>query len=61
MKCWIKRLNRDVYFENHIGVEMCPNKWTYKSEAKLFDSVAEARATIKVYKLKNCEVEKCGK
>ena len=61
MKCWIKRLNRDVYFENHIGVEMCPNKWTYKSEAKLFDSVAEARATIKVYKLKNCEVKKCRK
>lgn len=61
MKCWIKRLNRDVYFENHIGVEMCPNKWTYKTDAKLFDSVAEARATIKVYKLKNCEVEKCGK
>lgn len=61
MKCWIKRLNSDAYFEKHVGVEMCPNKWTYKSEAKLFDSVAEARATIKVYKLKNCEVEKCTK
>lgn len=61
MKCWIKRNNSDAYFEKHIGVEICPNKWTYKPEAKLFDSVAEARATIKVYKLKNCGVEKCGK
>ena len=61
MKCWIKRLNSDAYFEKHIGLEMCQNKWTYKHDAKLFDSVAEARATIKVYKLKNCEVEKCTK
>ena len=52
MKCWIKRLNADTYFEKHVGVEMCPNKWTYKADAKIFDSVAEARATIKIYKLK---------
>lgn len=61
MKCWIKKSNSDAYFEKHIGVEMCPNKWTYKQDAKLFDNVAEARATIKVYKLRNCEVEKCTK
>lgn len=61
MKCWIKRIDRDSYFNKHIGIDICPNLWTYKSEAKLFDSVAEARATIKVYKLKNCEVEKCTK
>lgn len=54
-------MNRDSYFNKHIGIDVCPNLWTYKFEAKLFDSVAEARATIKVYKLKNCEVEKCSK
>ena len=61
MKCWIKRLNSDAYFEKNLGIEMCPNKWANKQNAKLFDSVAEARAIIKVYKLKNCEVEKCTK
>ena len=61
MKCWIKRLNSDAYFQKHVGVEMCPNLWTYKAYAKIFDTVAEAKATIKVYKIKNCMVKKCGK
>lgn len=58
MKCRIKKINKDSYFNKHIGIEMCPNLWTYKDGAKVFNSVAEARATIKLCKLKNVEVEK---
>lgn len=58
MKCRIKRIDRDSYFNKHLGLEMCPNLWTYRDNAKVFNSVAEARATIKLFKLKNVEVEK---
>ncbi len=58
MKCRIKKLNSEMYFNKHLGIEMCPNKWTFKDEAKVFDSVAEGRATMKVYKLKNVEIDK---
>lgn len=58
MKCRIKKIGRDVYFNKHVGIAMCPNLWTYRDEAKTFNSVAEGRATIKLYKLKNVEVEK---
>jgi hypothetical protein len=49
MKCRIKRTNNDSYFNKNLGEF---NHWTPRSEAKLFDSVAEARATMKIHKLK---------
>lgn len=58
MKCRIKRIGRDSYFNKHLGIAMCPNLWAYRDEAKIFNSVAEARTTIKLCKLKNVEVEK---
>lgn len=58
MKCRIKKVDKDVYFKKHIGIEMCPNHWVYRDDAKVFNSVAEARTTIKLCKLKNVEVEK---
>ena len=57
MKCRIKRINSDSYYNKHLGIGICPNHWTYRDEAKIFSSVAEARAIIKVYKLKDVEVE----
>lgn len=61
MKCYIKKQDSDVYFKKYLGMETAKCKWSFKEEAKLFDSVGEAKATIKVYKLKNVEVEKCLK
>lgn len=58
MKCRIKRTNNDSYFSKNIGFQ---NHWTYKEEAKLFESVAEGRAAIKLYKLKNVEIDKVAK
>lgn len=63
MKCYIRRYNEkentwlDSWFCKHLwGTQ---NHWaTFKGEAKQFESVKEARAFIKMYKLKNCEVEK---
>ncbi len=54
MKCRIKRKGNDSYFNKNIGFQ---NHWTYKEEAKVFNSVAEGRISLKVYKLKNVEVE----
>ena len=62
MKCYIKTncMNKDMYFAKHIGLDICPNHWVLnKDEAKLFDSVEQARKAIKKYNLKRCEVEKC--
>lgn len=66
MKCFIRRYDKekgefkDSYFNKHLWIGQ--NHWVIlKQDAKLFNTVAEARATMKVYKLKNCEVEKCGK
>lgn len=59
MKCYIKRINNDTYFNKNLGENF--NHWTPKREAKEFESVADARATMKIYKLKNVEVEKCTK
>ena len=59
MKCYIKRINNNSYFSKHLFDGQ--NHWTPKIEAKLFDTVSEARASIKVYKLKNCEIEKVKK
>jgi hypothetical protein len=58
MKCRIKRVDTDLYFNKHLGIEMCPNRWAYRDEAKVFGSVAYARQAIRQYKLKNVEVEK---
>ena len=58
MKCRIKRIDNDSYFNKNIGFQ---NHWTYRNEAKVFDNVPEARATIKVYKIKNAEIEKIKK
>ena len=57
MKCRIKRINSDSYFNKHLGIEMCPNHWTYREGAKIYNRVAYARQVIKQYKLKNVEVE----
>jgi len=58
MKCFIKRKN--AYYKLHIIGNI--NHWVFtKEEAKLFDSVKEARETIKKYGLKNCGVEKWKK
>lgn len=59
MKCRIKRIGNDSYFNKNISVGI--NHWVYREEAKVFDSVAEAKAIIKVYKLKNIEIEKVKK
>jgi hypothetical protein len=53
MKCRIKKNNS--YFNKNIGFQ---NHWTYRDEAKTFDSVEDARKTIKLYKIKNVEIEK---
>jgi hypothetical protein len=58
MKCRIKKVGRDSYFNKHIGIDICPNLWGYRDNARIFDSVAEGRAAIKLYKLKNADVEK---
>jgi hypothetical protein len=58
MECRIKRIDRDIYFNKHLGIAMCPNHWAPRRECRVFNSVAEARATIKLCKLKNVEVEK---
>jgi hypothetical protein len=55
MKCRIKRIDNDSYFNKNIGFQ---NHWTYINEAKVFGSVADARATIKVYKIKKAGIEK---
>lgn len=54
MKCRIKRINSDAYFNKNIGFQ---NHWTYRDEAKVFSLVSYARQVIKQYKLKNVEVE----
>jgi len=59
MNCYIKRINNDTFFSKNIGVGF--NHWTPSREAKLFDSVANAKATINVYKLKNVEILKVKK
>jgi hypothetical protein len=48
-----------MYFNKHLGIGMCPNHWTYKDSSKVFNSVAEGRAAMKVYRLKNVEIERC--
>lgn len=70
MKCYIKSEKYDIYFNKFLyfsdsitkktlmTVETSICHWTYRDEAKIFDSIAEARATIKLYKLKNIKIEK---
>ena len=63
MKCYIRRYNfkenlwENSYFAKHLwGTK---NHWVVdRQEAYEFESVKEARWFIKIYNLKNCEVEK---
>lgn len=60
MNCYIKRYNEKIekysYFNKHLKDGF--NHWVQKKEeAKLFDSVKEARWIIKHYKLKKCDIE----
>ena len=63
MKCYIRRYDneeqiwKDSWLNRHLwGTQ---NHWvTTREGAKRFGSVKEARWFIKMYKLKNCEVEK---
>ena len=48
-----------MYYKHYLGFSGLKIHWVEdKQEAKLFSSVAEARQTIKVYKIKNVEVVK---
>ena len=58
MKCRIKKESNNTYFNKYIGGYGIKCHWTGKEESKIFESVAEARATIKVYDLKKVIVEK---
>jgi len=55
MKCRIKRENNDSYFNKNIDAF---NHWTMKSEAKIFESIAEARNAIKKFNLKKITIER---
>lgn len=59
MKCYIKRIGNPTCFEKNLGKNI--NHWTPQREAKLFDSVAIAKAAIKLYSLKNVEILKVKK
>ena len=61
MKCFIvrKNLNIKMYYSKHLGLDGQQNHWVWdRQEAKLFDSVKEARQEIRINKIKNVEVEK---
>lgn len=61
MKCFIvrKSLNIKMYYSKHLGLDGQQNHWVWdRQEAKLFDSVKEARQEIRINKIKNVEVEK---
>ena len=56
MKCRIKKVDRDVYFNKNIGTAICPNHWTPRYEAKVYNDGRKAQGEIKRFKLKNVEV-----
>lgn len=57
MKCFIKRNN--MYYKHYLGFAGCKIHWVMeRQEAKLFNSVAEARKEIRINKIKNVEVVK---
>lgn len=58
MKCVLKKKENDSYFCKNIGFQ---NHWTYFNEAKIFETVKEARKIIKKYNISNVEVVKCSK
>lgn len=57
MKCRIKKVGKDSYFNKHLGIAMCPNHWTPRRECKVFASKEKAEAIIEKYNLKDVEVE----
>ena len=57
MKCFIKRNN--MYYKHYLGLDSCKIHWVAdRQEAKLFESVKEARQEIRINKIKNVEVVK---
>jgi hypothetical protein len=73
MQCRIKGKRNEIYFKQFLGFNEAVSKkdlqltkvpecsWVYKEYAKIFDSVAEAKALIKTYKLTNAKIEKIYK
>ena len=59
MNCYIKRITNSTYFNKNISKGF--NHWTTQREARIFDSVALAKAAIKIYNLKNVEIQKIKK
>jgi hypothetical protein len=48
-----------MYYKHYLGFAGCKIHWVMdRQEAKLFDSVKEARNEIRINKIKNVEVEK---
>ena len=55
MKCRIKRVGNDSYFNKNISSEV--NHWTPRRECRVFKDDEQANKIIEKYKLKNVEVE----
>ncbi len=56
MKCRIKKVDKEVYFNKHLGLATCLNHWTYREDAKVYTDGRKAHGEIKRFKLKNVEV-----
>ena len=56
MKCRIKRVGKNTYFERNIDKNF--NHWVLLRDAKIFTTVFIAKEMIRKYKLKNVEIEK---
>lgn len=60
MKCYIRRFKNGEFGQGYFRLNICKgiNHWVFRlEEAKLFNSVKDARKAIKKYGIKNCEVE----
>ena len=48
-----------MYYKHYLGLDSCKIHWVAdRQEAKLFESVKEARQEIRINKIKNVEVVK---
>ncbi|MBQ1551699.1 MAG: hypothetical protein IIZ67_06315 [Bacilli bacterium] len=57
MRCRLKVINKeDTYYNSYLGEGLF--HWTYKDQARIFETVVEARKIIRKHKLKNVEIEK---
>lgn len=71
MKCLIKKNNlyygKFLFLSNILSKNTLKSKelptchWVCKADAKIFNSVSEAKAIIKINKLNNVEIEKIKK